>query len=769
MIVLPDGPEDAEVVVIGEAPGKDEDRIGKPFMGASGNLLFGDIFAKAGILRKDCLVMNVHWERPPGNDFTKLSDQHKYEEENWKIIKQHPRKVIIAVGELALQFTSNYQFIGITKYRGSILRTETSPCAFVPMIHPAALFRNYSWKALCRMDAIRAKAVWDEPNLEDKTRDIETIYTLGRENDGGKNESFEAFRDALAKMENAACVAFDIETYNRTTTCIGMADSDQHAVVVPCTGEFSRDQTTELLQCTKRVLEGPGFKIGQNLDYDVQYLFKNFNIGVRNVWLDTMVAHSVLHPEMSHSLDLLASIYTLQPYYKDMRKESINPNPSKVRDEYNGIDCCVTFEVGMRLYEELHRSKCRTFFEAVAMPVTRTLVRMEHQGVRTDEELRAARITEIESALEKEFEKPVLEGVNPNSPKQVLEWLAEHKAKPTSRGKQTSDVHALKLLRNRRPDLAPFIGAVLSVREKRKTVSTYLRAEASPEGRMHTSYRTSSTDTGRISSSKDVFGRGMNLQNVPIEQRDWFKPDVGLVFWASDANQIEARITAWVSGDQHYIEAYLEGRDIHTENASKLFHIDPSQVGKPIIGSQYTYRDVGKRATHAMNYMVGAGKLKELMNEYVPELPFSLQQSKDFIDTFKRQRPKLVQWWGQIINHLRQDRKIITPFGRQRIFLDRWGDQLHRAAVAFIPQSTAADHINSALVRIEARLEDIPDANVLLQVHDEIAGQCRPEVLPEVEAIVIEEMEKKLPLDWHGEPLVVPAEFKSGQNWKECK
>tara|TARA_R100000008_G_scaffold20429_1_gene10650 strand:- start:1694 stop:2041 length:348 start_codon:yes stop_codon:yes gene_type:complete len=113
-----------------------------------------------------------------------------------------------------------------------------------------------------------------------------------------------------------------------------------------------------------------------------------------------------------------------------------------------------------------------------------------------------------------------------------------------------------------------------------------------------------------------------------------------------------------------------------------------------------------------------------------------------------------------------------TPYGRQRIFLDRWGDQLHRAAVAFVPQSTAADHINASLARIEARLDSIPEASVLLQVHDSVAGQCRVGDLDQVKAIVCEEMEKPIPTGfgyyWEGE-LIIPADFASGPNWKACK
>jgi DNA polymerase-1 len=264
----------------------------------------------------------------------------------------------------------------------------------------------------------------------------------------------------------------------------------------------------------------------------------------------------------------------------------------------------------------------------------------------------------------------------------------------------------------------------------------------------------------------------MNLQNVPGDQRDWFVPDPGLVLWEADGSQIEARITAYVAADENYKQGFIEGRDIHSENARALFKIPESKVRDPVEGTHYTYRDIGKRASHAINYMVGPGKLKDLMNEYVPDMKFSLNDSRRFIESFKTLRPGIHKWWINTIQHLKTNRVMRTPYGRQRVFLDRWGDQLHRAAVAFVPQSTAADHINAALARIELRLESIPEASVLLQVHDSVAGQCKPKDLEHVRNIVCEEMEKPIPKGfgyyWEDD-LVIPADFASGPNWKSCK
>ena len=221
--------------------------------------------------------------------------------------------------------------------------------------------------------------------------------------------------------------------------------------------------------------------------------------------------------------------------------------------------------------------------------------------------------------------------------------------------------------------------------------------------------------------------------------------------------------------DENYIQGFLEGRDIHTENAIGLFGISEAEVHDKISGSHYSYRDVGKRASHAINYKIGPKKLKDLMNEYVPTLEFSMRDANQFIQSFKDLRPGITLWWGKIAGELRRERTHYNIFGRRRVFLGRAGEDLIRAAVAFFPQSAAADHINRAIVRIESRLKDVEGAEILLQVHDSVAGQCYPESLDSVRKIVIEELEQPLPIEYNNNPLIIPADFASGNSWKECK
>ena len=765
-IVEPDGKPDAKYLIVGESPGTDDDKEGRPFCGWSGELLFDDILARAGILRKSCLITNVYWERVSGNKLETVTDIKKYQEANDALITKAQPKVIIACGEYALRYLTGET--GITKWRGSVMHTKFG-CPCVPMIHPHSVMRNYAWKILCRHDAQRARHVADNGMPPKARRNIISYATLKKVLGDDKDAIVKQMQNALERMESSIAAAFDIETYRNTITCIGVADSENDAVVIPFTGQFNHPQCIKLIRSLDKCLKSDAFKIGQNLDYDVQYLAKRFGIGVNNVWMDTMVAHSVMHPEMGHGLDLLTSLYTLYPYYKEMRKEATSGQYNATLWEYNGIDCCITYEVGMKLWQELQSTRTQKFFTSISMPVTKTLIRMEHRGVRVDIPFRAERKEDMERQVDDLTSAPLLCGVNPNSPKQVLDHLKSILPRGEGNRLAKSDVHALKLLRNRQPQHRDFIDAVLKVRELRKIIGTYLEAKVHVDKRMRTSYRTSATDTGRISSSKDVFNLGMNLQNVPGDQRDWFIPDEGKIFFEADGSQIEARITAWLAQDENYIQGFLEGRDIHTENAIGLFGIDEAEVRNQISGSHYSYRDVGKRASHAINYKIGPKKLKDLMNEYVPSLEFKMGDANQFIQAFKDLRPGIALWWSKIAGELRNERTHYNIFGRRRVFLGRAGEDLIRAAVAFFPQSAAADHINRAITRIEARLRDVEGAEILLQVHDSVAGQCYPDSLERVKAIVIEELEAPLPVEFDGIELVVPADFATGKNWKDCK
>lgn len=373
--VRPDGPIDADVVILGEAPGRDEDRLGKPFVGRSGNLLFDGILGQEGFYRDECLVLNTVWTRPPFNNYDRIP-QEKIDEDRertWEVINKHPRKLIIPTGNHALRLLTGDTYlrdkkthgvtVGIHKLRGSPLLSSHGH-RVIPIIHPAALLREgqYKLRALCLLDAAKCRRWLDDKNRKTPVYEYTTWAGLQEAiyNDMlPRTHAFDTICERLDTYRRSPIISFDIETYpkgNPTITVIGITDHTRKGLSIPFTGELSIKQEVTIIKLLREILGGPALKVAQNVEFDAHFLAK-LGIPVKNMWMDTMLAHSCLHPEMRHSLDVLVSIYTDQPYYKDMVKTTEWGNYTKTLWEYNVIDVCATLEVAYKLYRELQNTK----------------------------------------------------------------------------------------------------------------------------------------------------------------------------------------------------------------------------------------------------------------------------------------------------------------------------------------------------------------------------------------------------------------------------
>ena len=181
-MVQPEGHEKSEIVILGESPSKNDVIADYPFAGSQGEMLFDDILARAGIFRKDCLVMYVYPKQAPANKLEVLNDPFEFAEDNWKLIQKHPRKLIIAVGEYALKFLCAES--GITKWRGSLLFSNRGKIPVIPMIAPIAVIRQYSWLVLCRKDAKKAaRVITDYDSILDHKRNIVHYGQLKKEHE----------------------------------------------------------------------------------------------------------------------------------------------------------------------------------------------------------------------------------------------------------------------------------------------------------------------------------------------------------------------------------------------------------------------------------------------------------------------------------------------------------------------------------------------------------------------------------------------------------
>lgn len=512
-------------------------------------------------------------------------------------------------------------------------------------------------------------------------------------------------------------------------------------------------------------------KVGQNLKYDLTVL-ASYGIHLRAPLFDTMLAHYLVQPELRHNMDYLAEIYlnyTPIPIEQLIgpkgrgQKNMADLTPAEICD-YACEDADVTLQLYPPLRDELEKNELTRVFNEIEMPLMPVLARMERNGVRLDTEALAETGNQFNQRLE-ELEREIYElAGHPfllTSPRQVGEVLFDElklneKAKKTKSGQYSTGEEVLEAIRAKHP----IVGKILAHRGLKKLVSTYIDTLPKlilPEtGHIHTSFNQAVTATGRLSSSNP------NLQNIPVrgddgkEIRKAFVAEEGCTFFSADYSQIELRIMAHLSQDEHLIQDFREGRDIHAATAARIFH-------KPLEEVTRDERRKAKTANFGIIYGISAFGLAERME-------VSRTEAKELIDSYFKTYPKVKEYMEKSVVVARERGYILTEFGRRRYLPDITSRNAvvrgyaERNAVNAPIQGTAADIIKIAMIRIDERLRhEALQTKMILQVHDELNFSVPPTELEHVKQLVVEEMERAFAMSV---PLI--ADCGSGINWLEA-
>ena len=512
-------------------------------------------------------------------------------------------------------------------------------------------------------------------------------------------------------------------------------------------------------------------KVGQNLKYDLTVL-ASYGIHLHAPMFDTMLAHYLVQPELRHNMDYMAEIFL--KYQTIHIEELIGPRGRSQRNmadldpkdvyEYACEDADITLQLMEPLEKEMKENGLVDLFNNIEMPLMPVLAKMERNGVVLDTDALAEtgrHFGERMEQLEKEIYELAGHEFTITSPRQVGEVLfgelkLNEKAKKTKSGQYSTSEEVLDALRPKHP----IVGKILDHRGLKKLLSTYV--EALPQlinketGHIHTSFNQAVTATGRLSSSNP------NLQNIPVrgedgrEIRKAFVPEKGCRFFSADYSQIELRIMAHLSGDEHLIQDFRDGKDIHAATAARIYK-------KPLEEIDRDERRKAKTANFGIIYGISAFGLAERME-------VSRSDAKDLFDIYFLTYPKVKEYMETSIELAKQREYIETEFKRRRYLPDinsRNGvvrGYAERNAVNAPIQGTAADIIKLAMVRIDQRFEaEGIRSKMILQVHDELNFSVFPEEFEKVKKIVIEEMEAAYPMQV---PLV--ADCGEGDNWLEA-
>lgn len=511
-------------------------------------------------------------------------------------------------------------------------------------------------------------------------------------------------------------------------------------------------------------------KVGQNLKYDLLVL-SHYGVEVAGPLFDTMLAHYVVQPEQRHNMDLLAEKYL---HYRTIPIEALigsgrtqrnmaDLEPKEIVD-YACEDADVTLRLYPILKEEMEKYEVTSVFTHIEMPLLPVLARMERNGVRLDTaalEETGRNFTERMQQLETDIYELAGHEFTITSPKQVGAVLFDElqisaKVKKTKTGQYSTSEEVLESLR----DKHPIVEKILQHRALKKLLSTYV--EALPKlihpqtGHIHTSFNQAVTATGRLSSSNP------NLQNIPVRGEDGreirraFVPEEGEVFFSADYSQIELRIMAHLSEDEHMVADFNSGLDIHAATAARIFHKTVDEVDRD-------ERRKAKTANFGIIYGISAFGLSERMG-------VSRGEAKELIENYFATYPKVREYMNESIERAKQTGYITTQFGRRRYLADiNAGNATvrgyaERNAVNAPIQGTAADIIKLAMVAIDRRLrEEKLQTRMILQVHDELNFSVPPTELEQVRHLVVEEMERAFQMKV---PLV--AECGEGTNWLEA-
>lgn len=512
-------------------------------------------------------------------------------------------------------------------------------------------------------------------------------------------------------------------------------------------------------------------KVGINLKFDMVVAL-NIADKLAAPYYDVAIAHYLLQPEMSHSINRLAEIYLkkILPDYQlpaTTKANKFNPALSLEIEDIAKVACAraaACLELKPVFDKKLEEEKMAHLLHDIELPLVEVLADMEHTGVRIDTDALAAyskaltqRLADIERACID------LAGIqfNVGSPAQVGEVLfdklkIDEKAKKTKTGQYSTTEEVLEKLSGKHP----IVGKILEFRKIKKLLSTYVNAL--PElinphtGKIHTTYNQTVTATGRLSSTNP------NLQNIPIrnddgrEIRKAFIPDDGHSFFSADYSQIELRIVANISKDEALVEAFLAGEDIHRATAAKIFH----ECTEDVTDDQ---RRKAKTANFGMIYGISAFGLSERL-----QIPRS--EAKQLIEGYFKTFPGVRRFMDQSIEMAKEKGFVTTLFGRRRMLPDITSRNAvvrgyaERNAINAPIQGTAADIIKIAMNRIYRRFDrEGIRSKMLLQVHDELNFDVVPGEEDSVSRIVKEEMEAA----FSGTvPLV--ADCGSGANWLEA-
>ena len=535
---------------------------------------------------------------------------------------------------------------------------------------------------------------------------------------------------------------------------LGISTGKNHAVVIP-------------LEAAGPILEGLSNGTIAAVGHDLKTLTRtllSLDYDLAALKMDTALAAYVVNPssrtyDLEAIADTLLGLEIVSP--DEEADEGTLPFDTGPDLEVEGRSIEAIRRLASHLHDELASREEGELFEKFELPLVPVLARMEHVGIGVDREYleeMGADLRHRLSSLESRIHDLAGEPFNVNSTDQLRQILYVQLQLPilkkTSTGKPSTDQSVLKKLDH------PLVEALLEYREYEKLRSTYVDGYLpliEPDGRIHTRFNQMAATTGRLSSDRP------NLQNIPVRSesgmtiRRAFVADEGCQFLVADYSQIELRILAHMSGDPFLIDAFKNDVDIHAATAARVWSLPLEEV-------TVDQRRTAKMINFGLLYGMEAFGLAD-------RLGISRDDARGHIDIYFDQFVDVKQFMADVVTEARNDGYTTTLFGRRRYLPELKSDNFRvrqmgeRMALNAPVQGTAADIIKAAMIELDKRLRAGSFRSaMLLQIHDELILESPEAEIDEVEAVVVDCMERVCDLD-----VPLKVDVSRGQNLAAVK
>jgi DNA polymerase-1 len=592
----------------------------------------------------------------------------------------------------------------------------------------------------------------------------------------------ELFADFLKQLKQQKRVALAVKTTSpspRQADLVGIAfcwkegEAWYLALRAP-KGETQLDGKAAL-DALRSVLENDAIeKVAENCT-DLRIVFRQHGINLAGMHGDPMVADYLLHAgERSHQLTDLSNRYldhTLPPIEdlvgKGKKQVCLDTVSASAVADHGDEEADATWRLETLLEPRLKNEKLDKLYRDLEMPLTEVLAELEYNGIRLDIPLLerlGKEMTQQLAGIETEIYRLAGREFNIASPKQLREVLFNELKLPAQRrtgvtGDASTDQETLERLAALGHELPV---KIVEHRQIAKLKGTYVDALPTlvnkATGRVHASFNQTVAATGRLSSSDP------NLQNVPVrtEQgrqiRQAFVPEPGWTLLTADYSQIELRLLAHFSGDEHLKAAFVEDRDIHAAVASQIYG-----VAEDLVSSEM--RRNAKTVNFGVIYGISAVGLGQ-------RLGMTRDEAGKFIDQYFARYPKVAEYQQKLLHNCYKTQYVGTILGRRRQITGvrsrttyQQRNQPEREAINMEIQGSAADLIKQAMLNTYRRLQrEKRQTRMLLQIHDELVFEVPPAELAAVAKLVNEEMTGALPLQ-----VPVKVDISAGANWLEVE